>query len=153
MEDLTFHGAKPDALTGVRRNPPAALTPGPARRAERALAAAQANSQAGALDAALALLATAEVGPLDELRAAQADLLRGRIAFAANWGSDAPPLLLKAARRLERLDPRLTRETYLDALTAAMFAAQLAPGGLRGWPRPSGRHRRRRNLRARPTCC
>jgi DNA-binding CsgD family transcriptional regulator len=110
----------------------AALTPGPARRAERALAAAQATFQAGALDAALALLATAEAGPLDELRAAQADLLRGQIAFAANWGSDAPPLLLKAARRLERLDPRLARETYLDALAAAMFAARLAPGGLRG---------------------
>jgi hypothetical protein len=109
----------------------AALTPGPARRAERTLAAAQATYQAGALDAALALLAAAEAGPLDEFRAARADLLRGQIAFAANWGSDAPSLLLKAARRLERLDPRLARETYLDALGAAMFAAHMAPGGLR----------------------
>jgi DNA-binding CsgD family transcriptional regulator len=109
----------------------AALTPGPARRAERALAAAQATYQAGALDAALTLLAAAEAGPLDELRAAQADLLRGQVALAANWGSDAPPLLVKAARRLERLEPpnpRLARETYLDALGAAIFAAQLAPG-------------------------
>ena len=78
---------------------------------------------------ALALLAAAEAGPLDELRAAQVDLLRGQIAFTASWGSDAPPLLLKAARRLERLDPRLARETYLDALAAAMFAGRLAPGG------------------------
>jgi hypothetical protein len=109
----------------------AALTPGPARRAERTLAAAQATYQAGALDTALALLAAAEAGPLDELRAAQADLLRGQIAFTANWGSDAPPLLVKAARRLEWLDPRLARETYLDALAAAMFAARLTPGGLR----------------------
>jgi DNA-binding CsgD family transcriptional regulator len=109
----------------------AALTPDPARRAERALAAAQATYQAGALDAALALLAAAEAGPLDELRAAQTDLLRGHVAFAANWGSDAPPLLLKAAGRLERLDPRLARETYLDALGAGMFASRMAPGGLR----------------------
>jgi DNA-binding CsgD family transcriptional regulator len=109
----------------------AALTPGPAQRAERGLAAAQATFQAGALDAALALLAAAEAGPLDELRAAQADLLRGQIAFTANSGSDAPPLLLKAARRLERLDPPLARETYLDALAAAMFAARLTPGGPR----------------------
>ena len=50
----------------------AALTPGPARRAERALAAAQAKSQAGAFDAALGLLAAAEAGPLDELQRAQA---------------------------------------------------------------------------------
>jgi DNA-binding CsgD family transcriptional regulator len=109
----------------------AALTPGPARRAERALAAAQATYQAGALDAALTLLPAAEAGPLDELRSARADLLRGQIALAANWGADAPPLLLKAAGRLERLDPRLARETYLDALGAATFAAQMAPGGLR----------------------
>jgi DNA-binding CsgD family transcriptional regulator len=107
----------------------AALTPGPDRRAERALAAAQATFQAGVLDSALALLAAAEAGPLDELRAAQAGLLRGQVAFAANWGSDAPPLLLKAARRLERLDPALARETYLDALAAAMFAARVTPGG------------------------
>jgi DNA-binding CsgD family transcriptional regulator len=109
----------------------AALTPDPARRAERSLAAAQATYQAGAFDAALALLAAAESGPLDELRAAQAGLLRGQIAFTANWGSDAPPLLLKAAQQLERLDPRLARETYLDALAAAMFAARLTPGGVR----------------------
>jgi DNA-binding CsgD family transcriptional regulator len=108
----------------------AALTPGPARRAERALAAAQATYQAGALDATLALLAAAEAGPLDELQAAQADLLRGQVALAANWGSDAPPLLVRAARRLERLDSRLARETYLDALGSAIFAAQLTPGGL-----------------------
>jgi DNA-binding CsgD family transcriptional regulator len=110
----------------------AALTPDPGRRAERALAAAQATYQAGALDAALALLAAAEAGPLDELRAAQADLLRGQIAFAANWGSDALPLLLKAARRLEKLDPRLARDTYLEALAAAMFVAGMTPGGLQG---------------------
>jgi hypothetical protein len=109
----------------------AALTPSPARRAERALAAAQATYQAGALDAALTLLATAEAGPLDELRSARAGLLRGQIALAANWGADAPPQLLKAARRLERIDPPLARETYLDALGAGTFAAQMAPGGLR----------------------
>ena len=69
-----------------------ALTREPARRAERALAAGQANLQAGAFDAALELLAMAEVGgsgPLDELRHAQVDLLRGQIAFATSAGSEA----------------------------------------------------------------
>ena len=45
----------------------AALTLDPARRAERALAAAQATYQAGAFEATLALLATAEAGPPDQL--------------------------------------------------------------------------------------
>jgi hypothetical protein len=105
------------------------LTLEPARRAERALAAAQAKYQAGAFDAALALLATAEAGPLDELQRARADLLRGQIAFASSRGSDAPPLLLKAARQVEPLDVLLARETYLEALSAALFAGRLALGG------------------------
>ena len=107
----------------------AALTLDPARRAERALAAAQAKYQAGEFDATLALLGTAEAGPLDQLRRAQVDLLRGQIAFSSSRGSDAPPLLLKAARQFEPLDPRLARETYLDALAAAQFAGRLALGG------------------------
>jgi DNA-binding CsgD family transcriptional regulator len=107
----------------------AALTLDPARRAERALAAAQAKYQAGAFEATLGLLATAEAGPPDELRRARADRLRGQIAFASSRGSDAPPLLLKAAREFEPLDPRLARETYLDALAAATFAGRLALGG------------------------
>jgi DNA-binding CsgD family transcriptional regulator/tetratricopeptide (TPR) repeat protein len=106
----------------------ARLTPSPARRGERALAAAKAKHQAGAPDAALRLLATAQAGPLDELQRARVDLLRGQIAFAVNRGRDAPPLLLMAAKRLEPLDVGLARETYLDALWAAMFVGRLASG-------------------------
>jgi DNA-binding CsgD family transcriptional regulator len=106
----------------------AALTLDPARRAGRALAAAQATYQAGAFEAALGLLATAEAGPPDELRRARADLLRGQVAFSSSHGSDAPPLLLKAARQFDPLDPQLARETYLDALAAATFAGRLALG-------------------------
>jgi len=57
----------------------AALTLEPARRAERALAAAQAKYQAGAFGTALALLAAAEGGSLNELQRARADLLRGHM--------------------------------------------------------------------------
>ena len=109
---------------------PPTLTPEPSRRAGRALAAAQAKQQAGAFDAALGLLAIAESGPLDELRRAQVDLLRAQIAFALSRGSDAPPLLLKAAKRLEPLDLRLARDTYLEALTAVFFPGRLASGGI-----------------------
>src|SRR3954470_24694366 len=102
------------------------LTVDPARRAGRALAAAQATQQAGALDDALALVATAEAGPLDEAQRAGVEVLRARISFAADRGSEAPALLLTAARRLESLDSRRARETYLDALNAAVFAGRLA---------------------------
>jgi DNA-binding CsgD family transcriptional regulator len=107
----------------------ALLTPDPARRPGRTLAAAQASLRAGAFGKALELVAMAEAGPLDELQGARADWLRGQIAFASGPGSDAPPLLLKAARRLEPLDPGLARETYLDAWQAALFAGHLAVGG------------------------
>jgi len=104
----------------------AALTPGQARGAERALAAAHAKYQAGAFDAALGLLAAAEAGPLDELQRARSGLLHGQIAFASSRGNDAPPLLLKAARRFEPLNPWLARDTYLQALVAALYASSLA---------------------------
>jgi DNA-binding CsgD family transcriptional regulator len=105
----------------------AGLTLDPARRAQRALAAAQAKYRAGALDAALGLLAIARAGPLDELQRARGDLLRARIAFASSHGRDAPPLLLSAARQLEALDVGLARETYLEAFTAALFVGRLSP--------------------------
>jgi DNA-binding CsgD family transcriptional regulator len=104
----------------------AELTVEPARRAGRALAAGQAKHQSGASEDALDLLERAKAGPLDEFQRAQAEVLRARIAFATNRGSDAPPLLLAAARRLEPLDPPLARETYLDALTAALYTGRLA---------------------------
>jgi DNA-binding CsgD family transcriptional regulator len=105
------------------------LTAEPVRRAERALAAAQANLQAGALDAAAELLDTAIAGSLDELQQARAGLLRGQIAFASSAGSDAPALLAKAAKRLESLDVALARQTYLDAWLAALFAGRFAGAG------------------------
>ena len=102
-----------------------ALTPEPSRRASRALAAAQAKHQAGAFDAAFRLVAIAESGPLNELQRAQVELLRSEIEFAVNRGRDAPPLLLKAARRLEPLDIGIARVTYLEALSAAISAGRL----------------------------
>ena len=108
----------------------ATLTPEPARRAERALAAADTKFRVGAFEAAVDLLAMAEAGPLSELQRASVDFLRARFALATNRGSDAAPLLLKAAKRLEPIDAGLSRAAYLDAMSAAMFAGRLArPGG------------------------
>jgi DNA-binding CsgD family transcriptional regulator len=122
-----------------------ALTGDPGRRVGRALAAAQANLQAGVFDAALGLLAMVEAGPLEELQRAQVERLRGQIALASSFGSEAPALLLKAARGLEPLDIALARQTYLDAWIAAFFAGRFARVGstqevsraARSAPRPS----------------
>jgi DNA-binding CsgD family transcriptional regulator len=102
-----------------------ALTENTERLTQRALAAAQASLQAGSFDAALGLLTAAEAGPLDEFQRAHIDMLRAQLAFISSRGTDATPLLLSAARRLEPLDISVARETYVDAFSAALFGARL----------------------------
>jgi DNA-binding CsgD family transcriptional regulator len=106
----------------------AELTPDPAWRGGRALAAAQAKFESAAPEAALELLAVAELCPLEELQRARLERLRAGIAFARTRGRDAPALLLDAARRLEPLDAAMARETHLEATAAAMFAGRLGEG-------------------------
>lgn len=79
------------------------LTPDPARRGARALAAAQAKFDAGDIDTTRELLATAEMSALDGLQRARVERLRAQLAFAGSRGRDAPPLLLGAAERLSEL--------------------------------------------------
>jgi DNA-binding CsgD family transcriptional regulator len=109
----------------------AALTPESAHRAERLLAAACARRDAGDLEAALGLLADVEIGVLDELGRARVDLLRAQIAMEQRRAGDAGPLFLNAASRLERFDPELSRETYLEALGGAMANDVEVVGGAR----------------------
>ena len=110
----------------------AALTPDPARRAERALAAAEAKFAAGDFVAAQKLLTAADIGEGDELGRARVELMRARIAFKLNRGAEAPAMMLSAARRLRPLDDDSTRQTLLEALLAAVYVGQLAAGaGLR----------------------
>ena len=70
-----------------------------------------------------------EATPLDEVSQARAELLHGHIAFASSVGSDAPPRLLRAAKRFEGIDSDVARETYLDAWGAALFAGRFATTG------------------------
>jgi hypothetical protein len=117
----------------------AILTADPVLRVARAIAAAQAKRDAAAPDAAHELLAVAEAGPLTDLQRAQVAHLRAQMEFASSRGGHkgAPRLaepaskLLDVARRFEPLDGDLARETYLEALAAAMYAGRLgAPGAL-----------------------
>ena len=106
----------------------AELTPDPARRAARLLDAAQAKLDVADSSAAEELISAASLGPLDELQRARVERLGAQIVFVRGRGRDAPPLLLEAARRLDRLDAAMARETYLEAIASAMFAGRLARG-------------------------
>ena len=106
----------------------AELTPDPALRVKRSLAAAQAKLDIADAVSASDLLAAAELGPVDELQRAWLGRLRAQIAFTSQRGRDAPPLLLEAARRLDPLDATMARETYLEAIASAMFAGRLGTG-------------------------
>jgi DNA-binding CsgD family transcriptional regulator len=98
----------------------AELTPDPARRGARSLAAAQAKFDAAAPEVAAELLASAAMCPLDELQRGRLERLRARITFVRTRASHVPPLLLAAAERLAPIDGALARETYLEALWAAV---------------------------------
>jgi DNA-binding CsgD family transcriptional regulator len=106
----------------------AALTPDPNRRAQRGLMAARAKRDAGALNAALALLVEVEHGPPDTRRTAEVWRLRGHLALDLQRGAEASRLLLRAARALESLDIADARETHLEALAAAIWAVGLDRG-------------------------
>jgi DNA-binding CsgD family transcriptional regulator len=107
----------------------ATLTPDPVRRAQRMLVAAQTKVRAAALDDALALLSATDLDALDELDRARVELLRAQIDFVSTRGSDAPRMLLEAAKRIAPLSRSLGCETYLEAMSAALFAGPLAAPG------------------------
>ena len=104
------------------------LTPDPTKRVERALDSAFANVQAGGFDTARRLLSIARGGPIDELQRARIELVRAQLTFASSRFGDSAPQLLAAARRLERVDVGLARETYLDALMAALLGGGQTDG-------------------------
>jgi len=101
-------------------------TPDPGQRAHRAMHAAQAKLDAGALDNAARLLERAAELSGDETVGAHVDLLRAKLAFAARRGRDGPPLLLAAAQRLAPVDAALARETYLEALMYSMIVGRFS---------------------------
>jgi DNA-binding CsgD family transcriptional regulator len=120
-----------------------ALTIDPARRAERAVAAADASVRAGDLTAARTLLDIADDAQ-DEFLRVRAHLVRGRIAYAAGANDEAPAMLLSAAQRLQPFDMDLARETYLLAWGTAAAGAGAGDGlvaisrAIRELPPPEG---------------
>jgi DNA-binding CsgD family transcriptional regulator/tetratricopeptide (TPR) repeat protein len=118
------------ATAGAYLQRAVALSVDPARRTDRAISAAEGKIRNGAFDTAIDLLAIAQNGRVTDLQQARIDLVRAQLAHVTDRGGEAPSLLLKAAKRLEAVDVNLARATYLDALSAAVFAGRFsAPGG------------------------
>ena len=126
--ELERSAARADARGGIAAaagflETAATLTPDPAERVRRLLAAARAKRDAGALEAALRLLTAAEAGPLSPAQVAEVEHMRGQVAFDQRRIADAARLLGGAAKRLEPLDPAHARDTHLEALGAAIWVA------------------------------
>ncbi|KAA0100033.1 LuxR family transcriptional regulator [Mycolicibacterium sp. P1-18] len=102
------------------------LTPDAGTRARRALGAAAAKLDAGDIGAATRLVDTAAATTVDAGHHARVALMRARLAFASDRGREGPRLLLAAARELADLEPDASRDTYLEALMAAMIVGRLA---------------------------
>ncbi len=107
----------------------AELSPEPSRRVERLIAAAEAKHNAGAAEIALRLLDSARDLPLTALQEALVERLRARAGYALRRDRSSPRQLLAAAKNLEPFDRSLARDTYMEALAAALFAGRLGEPG------------------------
>ncbi|MFJ9712073.1 AAA family ATPase [Streptomyces sp. NPDC101234] len=108
------------------------VTPDPWPRGRRALAAAEAHFSAAAPERATELAAVADLYPLSVLDRARLARLRARILFARSRSDEAAPLLLNAAAQFTAAGSPLARETYLEAISATIFAGRVhGPTGAR----------------------
>ncbi|MEV0623882.1 AAA family ATPase [Nonomuraea sp. NPDC050404] len=117
------------AAAGAFLERAAVLTPMPARRGQRLMAAAEAKHDAGAPESAMRLLDSVHDLPLTTLQKALAARLRARAQYALRRDSGGPQLLLAAAQGLDGLDPALARDTYIEALAAAIYGGRLGETG------------------------
>ncbi len=110
----------------------AELTPDPWQRGRRALAAAESHFSAASPDRATELASLASLCPLNPLDNARLARLRARILFARSRSDEAAPLLLDAAEQFAAAESPLARETYLEAISATVFAGRVhGPSGAR----------------------
>lgn len=95
----------------------------PATRIRCAVAGATALELAGAQPRALRMLQEARWDAEDPADRARLDVVRGRLLFTLERSERPVELFLSAAEALSGIDPPASRETYLDALSAATLAA------------------------------
>jgi DNA-binding CsgD family transcriptional regulator len=102
------------------------LTLDPTVRVRRTIEAARVHVEAGAHRPGTALLAAAEAGALDERTRAEIEVIRATTAYSFGNSGEATDLIYSAARRLERVDPRLARPIYLSTLSMSVSARDLS---------------------------
>src|SRR4029077_7562778 len=102
------------------------LTADPARRADRALAAAHAKGEAGAGQEPSDLLAMAEAGPLGEHERARVAVVHAMLGFTTRSIGEATAGLLEAAKRLAPVDVALAPRTFLDTIGRALHTHAVA---------------------------
>jgi DNA-binding CsgD family transcriptional regulator len=98
----------------------AALTMDPGTRIERTLDAAQANLDAGRLEAAAGLLTVLDGLALDVRQQARADRTAGRLAFVRHDDRGGCAFLLRAARGLAAVSLGEARECLIDAAETSL---------------------------------
>ncbi len=106
----------------------AELSLDPVKRMARTLTAARAAFDAGTPHAAAGLLDTLENAGLTEPQHAEVDLLRGQIAFLRHGDGDGPAFMIRAGQRLSTVDPRRSRDCFLDALEMSFVVGR--PSGV-----------------------
>jgi DNA-binding CsgD family transcriptional regulator len=108
-----------------------ALTPDTVRRNERTLLAAEAVMHSGNLDEARRFLDTAITAELNGPQLARMLQLEARLNYAVKPGAETIASLVEAAKQLLPHDANLARDTYLEALVAAM--QRTSSDGKHGW--------------------
>ena len=117
------------AATGSFLTRAAALTPDVSERLRRVLAAAEAETMAGASLRAQALLDSV-TGQLDDpLQLIAAQRVQGAIRHALDQTAQTASILLGAAQQLAPLDVGQARAALVDALAAARISGRLAARG------------------------
>ena len=104
----------------------AELSPAPERAAVRRIAAAEEALASGSSLQVHALIALAKPALRDPVTAARADRLDGNAWRREAKTAIAAPLLLSAAIALMPTDPRLARQTLLEAIEAVLIAGSAA---------------------------
>jgi DNA-binding CsgD family transcriptional regulator len=102
------------------------LTPDADRRAGRLLAVVQAELTAGSAISAQARLREVGLRKGDAAQHAEALRLQGAIHVAVGRAADGFEVLLAAARAREDIEPIASRDVYLEAIEAAVYAGRSA---------------------------
>jgi DNA-binding CsgD family transcriptional regulator len=120
------------SATGAYLTRSAAFTPDGADRLRRVLAAAQAETMAGAAARAQVLLDSVAGELRDPYQRIAGQRIQGAIHHALMQPAKTASILLDAARQIAPVDVGQARNALLDALAASMWSGRLATAGATG---------------------